>query len=498
MITQALDRTMTADSSAATMQAWKILPWLISASTLLIAVCIDPAFQHWFILPLMICGGIVGNWALDWLRGERDMFDPLSIFALVGVHFFFLATIMHVGTDYWMPYVDAPLDWRPWLGAMSTLNVAGLGIFTITRHALRRFANPAPSTELWQLDAHRLYWLAGRTILFCVVAQTLVYAKFGGISGYVQAFSEQSDQFNGMGIVFLFSEAAPIVAIMAAVTWCRERSYRSVGVAVALLFMFIVLKFYFGGLRGSRGHLVYGLFWVACLIHVQLVRLPRKLLVSGLLLLLPFMYAYGLYKSFGSDAIHAFSAAERADLNDKAPRTWQAVLLGDLARSDVQALILYRLSSANMAYDYDYAWGSTYVGTAALVIPRSVMPDRPLPKAKAGTDLLFGPGVYEHEFASTFAYGLTGEALLNFGLPGALLSFVPIALLVIIAQRWYYGLPAADSRWLVLPLFLSIAFLGMLWDTDVLFFYLVKEGSVPGLLTLLCSRRVLSLSGSSS
>jgi hypothetical protein len=97
--------------------------------------------------------------------------------------------------------------------------------------------------------------------------------------------------------------------------------------------------------------------------------------------------------------------------------------------------------------------------------------------------------VFENDMASTFAYGLAGEAMLNFGVLGAVLSFVVIGVGAVLAQRWYFGLPQEDSRGYVLPLLFSLSFMALLWDTDVLLFYTIKEGAVPGLLVALSSRR---------
>ncbi len=45
--------------------------------------------------------------------------------------------------------------------------------------------------------------------------------------------------------------------------------------------------------------------------------------------------------------------------------------------------------------NHDYAWGKTYLGAVAILIPRSILEERPPPKEKAGTEAQFGRGAYQ-------------------------------------------------------------------------------------------------------
>src|SRR5437588_10852622 len=55
-------------------------------------------FLHWFVLPVACCGALIGIDAVDWLRGRVHLLDPVGILGLYGLHFFFLAPLLHV---YW-------------------------------------------------------------------------------------------------------------------------------------------------------------------------------------------------------------------------------------------------------------------------------------------------------------------------------------------------------------------------------------------------------------
>src|SRR5688572_3196148 len=94
--------------------------------------------RHWLLFPLFVCGVLTTVDAVRWMRGQLSLFDPVGILGLLGIHFFFLAPLLHITWDMWMAYVD-PLsmdDWRKWLGYMAMLNAGCLVIYRITRNWL--------------------------------------------------------------------------------------------------------------------------------------------------------------------------------------------------------------------------------------------------------------------------------------------------------------------------------------------------------------------------
>ena len=477
--------------------------WSAAAATaaVLAAVVVSSDCRHWFVLPVWLCGVLVGVEAVAWFRGRRDLFDPAGLTAVAGWHLFFAAPLLHVVTQYWMLYVEPPSDWRPWLGRWAWLNVAGLALYYVIRgflaptHATPRTAELPRSASPRVIDDRRfqIVWLAALGI--SAALQALVYLRFGGLGGYIAAFSEGAEQFAGYGTVFMVSESFPILFVIAAAWWARKYpQYRTAPFVFGVLVAFVALKIAFGGLRGSRGHLIYGLFWGAGILHCLVHPLSRKALFPAVAALLGFMYVYGFYKDFGADALGALTDDRaRAGLVDASPRTFPTLLLGDLARCDVQAYLLYRMSPERLTGRYAPCRGETYLGTLALFVPRRFWPDRPPTKIKAGTDAMFGPHVFTHEMASTYSYGLAGEALLNFGPIGALVSFALPAWVVVGLARRRRALADDDVRQLLWPFALSVGLMLWVWDSDVLVFYTLKEGLLPAALLWSVSRPAASL-----
>jgi hypothetical protein len=204
-----------------------------------------------------------------------------------------------------------------------------------------------------------------------------------------------------------------------------------------------------------------------------------------------FIYFYSFYKSMGKDATQAFSASaeDREQIAREKHRTPDAILLGDLGRSDVQAYVLYRLR--NDIKDFDYAKGRTYLGAASLWIPRWLLPNKPDTKLREGSEIQDGSG-YDPQAASSRVYGLAGESMLNFGPLAVPVAYAAFGLLVGWFRRGVDRLLPGDARFLLVP-FGVYMFLGILMgDSDNTAFGLAKNGLLPFLAVVLSSVKLRS------
>jgi hypothetical protein len=443
---------------------------------------------HWFLIPVLFCGVLIGCDAVDWFRGQLSLFDPAGIIGLLGVHFFFLAPLLHVAWDSWMKYIDPPPDWRDWLGGMAIVNAAGLVLYSCAKRRAAIWGKHTMKQTYWRLNRQRLLWGAGCGLMLSGALQIWIYAQQGGIIGYIETFTravrnpELYSGFKGMGWIFMLSESFPILAmIYFAVCTDRSRTARTWLVISLLVFGFFVLQMLFGGLRGSRGNTIWALFWAAGIIHFWIRPLIRTFVFVGICFLVLFMYIYGFYKDLGGATWTAYQAGEiPSERTTTAGRTFDGMLLGDLGRSDVQAFLLYRLSIPHR--DYQYAWGGTYLASATLLIPRALWPSRPPGKVKAGTEAQYGIGSWdEHKWTSSLVYGLAGEAMLNFGPIAVPFAYGIFGLIVGVLQRFLYALPQADTRLLLYPFLVNSCFSILQGDSDNLLFNLIKGGFLPTL-----------------
>lgn len=442
--------------------------------------------NHWFLIPISICGVLMGTDAIDWFRGHLDLYDPVGLLGIFGVHFFFLAPLLHVKWDFWTGVGFPPPDWRDWLGYMGVLNVVGLICYRICRQT---FTTRASSCRVfWEIDKTRFFIFVPLCLAASAAMQVWVYSRLGGIAGYMQSRLDNPSAFEGMGWVFMISESVPILAAFLIVVHLQWRKISWSRTALALLALFI-LQMVFGGLRGSRSETVLLFFWVVGSIHFFIRPVPRKLVLCGCMFLVTFMYLYGFYKAVGMDAIQAFSASEeREQLTQKTGRTSEALVLGDFARADMQAFILYRL--INHEDNFTYAKGRTYLGALSLFVPRWILPDRPEGKLKEGTEIQIGTGGYvPGEMWSSKVYGLAGESMLNFSPLSVPFVYALFGLLVGRFRNGAASLFPGDARLLLVPFAVYMCLAALAGDSDNVTFGLVKNGFLPFLVVLVCSIR---------
>ena len=463
--------------------------YLCSVVALTLAIIYENVF-HWFLIPLVLCGALVGSDAIGWLNRGTDIFNPIIIFGLYGVYFFFLAPLLHVILDYWMKYVTPPSDWRLWLGCMAWLNFLGLMIMVWARNCCLKWKGSTRNRTIWELDRKRFYPLWMLLLVCSLILQAWVYTSRGGIYGYITAYTERDIYaFQGMGLLFMISESFPILAIMGYAVFAKRRNLLKSWPVIAFVFIsFLVAQVLFGGLRGSRSNTILIFLWAAGIIQLWVRPIPRKAALIGLAVMLAFMYVYGFYKSAGKGVINILRSRETvAILEEETGRDEKSLLLGDLSRSDVQAFILYRLSGHS---DYELAWGRSYLGDASILIPRQLWSNRPPSKVKEGTEIGSGKGSYNPEGnVSSRVYGLGGEAMLNFGPPAVPLAYLFFGFLFGIISAAYSRMEQRDARNLLLPILSIMPVLILTSDFDNLIFFIVKNCTVPLILVFIASRR---------
>jgi hypothetical protein len=459
--------------------------FLVSITTIVFALCSE-RLDHWFLLPTCLCGILMAMDALQWIRGRLDLYDPVGIIGLLGIHFFFLAPLLHVLWDFYIPDIAAPPDWRDWLGYMAMLNLFGLLAYRLARSCFSGEGGRFHST--WRINNRMLNFVFIGLVLISTTAQLWVYAHFGGVTGYIDSRMEDPRSMQGMGWILMISESAPILASFFVIVHMRKRKTSLLLIAAALVALFVV-QLAFGGLRGSRSETVELFFWVVGCYHFLVRPVPRRFIFAGGVLLAVFLYLYAFYKNMGKDATQVFtaSAEDRHYLELQTHRTPAFLLLVDLGRSDLQAYVLFRFLTDGK--DLEYAKGRTYLGAICEWIPRWILPDRPDTKLREGTEVQTGSG-YDENYPSSRVYGLGGEAMLNFGPVGVPFAYALLGLLTAWFRRAVNQLSTGDSRLLLVPFGVFMLVGIMMGDSDNVAFGLAKNGLLPFMLVFLSSDRV--------
>jgi hypothetical protein len=439
----------------------------------------------WFLLPILLCGCLSGIDMIAYLRGQLDTFDPLGVLGMFAYYFFYIAPLLTVATEYHSKFLPAVPNWTDWIGWMALINAGGLILYLASR---RIFPVRRPRTA-WVVRAPSFFTAISTALPIALGLQTFVFVKFDGITGFMRAFTERDNAaFSGMGYVFLIAETFPVFLAIAVLVWKREFLKRSPWVFIALLVVaFFLLKLLCGGLRGSRTITVFGLFWIAGAIHVWVRPVPRKFLAIGVCFIFLFMYLYGFYKDVGVGAFEALNDSSKIDkLENNSGRTVYEVLLSDLARTEIQATLLYQVVTG----DYEFRYGKTYLQDFAFFIPHALWQDRPEGKVTAGTEALFGRGSYDPVVhRATYIYGLAGESMLNFPPIFAPLAFIALAF-VVSRLRSFMLADKDDLRLLLIPVFAYGSVLLMGSDLDNLLFASLSIAIAPLILIRCCCRPV--------
>lgn len=434
--------------------------WAVGATLVLVAtafaVCLVPALRHWMILPVTACGVLVAPDVADWARKRTDVFDPQAVVALAVLHFFYTAPVLHVALDDWPPDVPPADDWRVALGHMAVVNVAGLLLY---RMVLAR-PSARPRLLLAGVDRRRLLFVGA--VALSVSVGTFVL--FGGTA--------LDRDLAGQGVTVLVSSSFPLLAfVLALVAWRDTFRWRPSLLVLALL-VFVAVLVVADGLQGSRSAVSWPLLIALGMCHLLVARVRRRVVIVSVLGILTCVYGFGFVTG---------------GLSSSTGRDVPGLLLGHLGHADIQALVLDRVG----ADASPLAHGATYLGDAASFLPG----DPPVVgKIQAGTDMLYGAGSYDAGITSSRVYGLTGEAMLNFGPLGAIAVFLPFAWLVRRARAYHRHARGHDGNlgMRVLAPALPVALVVVLTaDLDNTIWFTANNMAVIAVALLLSRRRAV-------
>lgn len=446
----------------------------LATTVVVLALFFSEPTRHWFMIPVWLCGALMLTDAVRWFRGREDLLDPAGVISAFGVHFFFLTPILHVSWNEWLHYVEQPPEWRLGLGLMGIANVLSLiGYRTIANRPLP--FPPLPPGATWQ--PHRLTWSIsfGLALACSAVALAELWRRFDGPWGVAEAYNYRlvEDSFIGLGWLFAAAECGSILGFVALFGARKRVPIWRLTAVLGVLAGFLVLRFLTAGLRGSRGNLVWALFWVAGIAHLRLRKFSKRWVLVAVASTLLFLWAYGPFKYGGFSGFADF-ATEAASQSGATP-SLRVVVLGDLGRADVQALLMLRYCCD--AQDLPLAYGRTYLSSLALLVPSSLWPSgRPPSKVLEGTRALYGWVPDEGPFSASNLYGVAGEALLNFGPFAIPVVYFLLGLGVYSLRKWRASLPSGDSRELLLPFAVSVLIIILLADSDVVLYYCVTVG----------------------
>ena len=262
--------------------------------------------------------------------------------------------------------------------------------------------------------------------------------------------------------------------------------------------IYFVLLMVDGGLKGSRSDVVWGLLWAGMIVNftIKAINVRKVILFMGFIVL--FMSVFYFYKHGGLSALmnvtnsqtrdSVFSRQTGGSANEENGNSMEFTLLHDFSRADIQALALYKISSTN----YSLALGRSYVGGVLSIIPKSVSNDRFPTILKERTELLYGKGSYVQNgtFFCPWIFGMQGEAALNFGYVGFILSYLFYGLLIRYLKKTIDSIPPNDTRIYLVPFLINMSIMAYLGDSQLVVFFFVKFGLIPYVTIWMISQKI--------
>lgn len=226
-------------------------------------------------------------------------------------------------------------------------------------------------------------------------------------------------------------------------------------------------------------------FWIVGLVHYFWRRLSRMSIIGGLVLLFTFAWLYSFYKFGGVERFNRALNEGVATVAERSGRGWRQALIGDLSRANVHAQMAF--VTLAQPYPYDYRLGTTVLGDILVQFPRWIWTNSyndtgDSGKEIAGTELLKGPGSFnQHDpySQSRFQYGLSGQAILNFGVWAIPAAFALWGLIVGWFRGWIATLPPFDLRLLAAPALINLIFLALIYDFNNLIYFVIFRISLP-------------------
>lgn len=480
------------------------IPVLGCFTAIMFFAATDSYTRHWFLLPVFLCGVSIAPDSIRWLRGSIDIFDVRALISVIGIHFFFLAPILHT---YWRGDITdliTPPDWRPWLGGMAILNWFGIlaylyfsrlptGSWTYARSSFRA---TVPGRAVIVMPA---FFLAS------VLALAYYIAAHGGLQSlFVKGAMDTRYASTGLlGMIMALAYSTPVLGAMT-VTFLRisaqgRRQVNSAVVAFALL-PFLPLPFLVGGHQGARSAILYVLFWIGGMFHFFWRRANRTVVVTAMIAAVALMYTWTIFKKGGVDNITRLRQGQTlGEVTHRSSISTQGMLLGDLSRTDIQALFLSRLIGKDNSYRY--RWGTTYFTGVFTYIPRFIWPSKPTVTRRiaAGVEMQLGSTSVTEKSkqtrgaagnAMTRVYGLAGEAMLNFSYVSIPFAFALWGYLVRRCRLLLYQSQQGDAVLLFLPFFTYVCAMMLYMDSDNIIANLILRGMFPAIAWLLVTRRI--------
>src|SRR5699024_4055351 len=157
--------------------------------------------RHWFLVPNYIIGTLLIYMSITgYFESKYKFFSVKFIVYIFCYYFFTIVPLLTIKWNYFILNVMEPNNWNTWIGLLSVMNLIGIVIFILIQKLNIfhfKFMN-------WNINYKKFYIFSGLILLCSFLVQTYYYISLGGISSYINLYSNRSNNeaFNDAGIIF--------------------------------------------------------------------------------------------------------------------------------------------------------------------------------------------------------------------------------------------------------------------------------------------------------
>ena len=443
---------------------------------------------------LFFSGSLIFSDGVRWLRGDLEVYDPAGILGCLGLLYFYICPLLQQKWGYW-PHLRDLSDSRVWLDLWASCSLIGVILFK-TMVTLSENSKRIPKTRyIWLFRPQRFFYMMALLLCISILAQVYVYYKFGGISGFIEIYTQRQaaqmgmsvkDPFKGYGTLMLIAESFKPLFALSVIYYFKDFKFtKSNAFLLAYLSTCLVVFLVFGGLRGSRSNTLVPLFIAAGMYHLVVRRISIRMMLLFGMVALTFLFGYSAYKVGGISKISTFFIEGReAGKLSETNRMIKHLLVRDLCRQDVQTLAFREFAGGEL----EYIWGRSYVNGIFSVIPTSLIRNKAVQLTKEKTEMIHGKGAFVEggPRQTTVTLGQPGEAFINFGFLGYFGFFCICGAFVGRIRSTFNTLSQRDVRRYYLPIISYLVILMFFTDMNVIYMHIAKYLSFLSALLIFC------------
>lgn len=405
-----------------------------------------------------------------------SVFHPIPLVSIILFIFFLLPPLFAYHYKIGLLYITKDIDFDFYLPLISWIYLLGIILFYFG--CVLGYKNIVALELKTEISNKNLLLITTFFLSISFFAQLVIFVKFGGIYGYMNAWTDDRSNFDGLGKWFMLAEPFPIILIFFIFIKYREKLRNNFYLLVLTFLIFFGSKMLFGGLRGSRSNTIWGLFWFAGLVHLYLYKLKKIHFIIGIIFLSIFMPIYGVYKTYGVDSLggeYSISDTNRYENNPLLD-----IYVNDFSRASINAFQMSQYFNT----DYKEKLGSTYYSSVLILLPFLKNSYTGHDKNTAGSELVYEQKMslsYKDDFDNSRVYGVYGEGLLNFGPYAGVFLFFVFGYLVMKLDNLSRSVGKDNFLILFVPFLSNLSFVLLLSDSDNAIFFLIKNGLLPAI-----------------